>query len=312
MKKGFTLIELSIVLVIVGLIIGGVLVGRDLISAAGVRAQISQIEKYQSAVNTFRGKYGYLPGDIPDPTAQQYGFLARVAGVGGGDGNGMIECIGFVPGALGLSKGETVVFWMDLSNARLIDGGFSLGSFTAYPPLTTGGGVNKYFPSAKLGAGNDVYVWSGGWTNGIDLTGSATSDEKNYFTVASVQGMNASILGTNDGLTVSQAYNIDNKIDDGLPQFGRVTALLTIYNFGPVWAGGAYTYPPDYLGVSGNYTAAHDPTTHGPVTAASAVATPSNPLSCYDNNNTAGAIERYSISTNNGTGINCALSFQFQ
>ena len=77
LKVGFTLIELSIVLVIIGLIIGGVLVGRDLISAAGVRAQISQIEKYQSAVNTFRGKYGYLPGDISDPTAQQYGFAAR-------------------------------------------------------------------------------------------------------------------------------------------------------------------------------------------------------------------------------------------
>ena len=57
-SAGFTLIELSIVLVIIGLIIGGVLVGRDLIAAAQVRAQISQIEKYQTAVNTFRGKYG--------------------------------------------------------------------------------------------------------------------------------------------------------------------------------------------------------------------------------------------------------------
>ena len=58
MKSGFTLIELSILLVIVGLIVGGVLVGRDLIPAAGIRAQISQIEKYQSAVNAFRREYG--------------------------------------------------------------------------------------------------------------------------------------------------------------------------------------------------------------------------------------------------------------
>jgi len=43
--KGFTLIELSIVLVIIGLIVGGVLVGHDLIRAAGVRATISQVEK---------------------------------------------------------------------------------------------------------------------------------------------------------------------------------------------------------------------------------------------------------------------------
>jgi prepilin-type N-terminal cleavage/methylation domain-containing protein len=91
LKKGFTLIELSIVMVIIGLIIGGVVVGRDLISAAGVRAQISQIEKYQAAVNTFRGKYGYLPGDIPNPVASQYGFYSRGTNTGQGDGNGLIE-----------------------------------------------------------------------------------------------------------------------------------------------------------------------------------------------------------------------------
>jgi hypothetical protein len=44
------------VLVVIGLIIGGILVGQDLIKAAEVRATISQIEKYQTAANTFYGK----------------------------------------------------------------------------------------------------------------------------------------------------------------------------------------------------------------------------------------------------------------
>src|ERR1700690_34231 len=125
-KSGFTLVELSIVLVIIGLIIGGVLVGRDLISAAEIRAQISQIEKYQTAVNTFRVKYGYLPGDIPDPAASQYGFGARGTYAGEGDGDGVIKGVlsnvnapGNVNGLLPFS-GETEMFWVDLSKAGLI------------------------------------------------------------------------------------------------------------------------------------------------------------------------------------------------
>src|ERR1700728_1709743 len=76
-NEGFTLIEMSIVLVVIGLIIGGVLVGQDLIRAAYVRAQIAQIEKFNTAVNTFYGKYQALPGDMNASTAQTYGFAAR-------------------------------------------------------------------------------------------------------------------------------------------------------------------------------------------------------------------------------------------
>jgi prepilin-type N-terminal cleavage/methylation domain-containing protein len=63
-QAGFTLIELSIVLVIIGLIVGGVLVGQDLIKAAEIRATISQYEKYNAAMNTFRTKYNGMPGDL--------------------------------------------------------------------------------------------------------------------------------------------------------------------------------------------------------------------------------------------------------
>src|ERR1700691_4838931 len=90
-QSGFTLIELSIVLVIIGLVVGGVLVGQDLIRAAEVRATISQIEKYNTAARTFYGKYGYLPGDIKDPDASNFGFQARGTHEGQGDGNGIIE-----------------------------------------------------------------------------------------------------------------------------------------------------------------------------------------------------------------------------
>src|ERR1017187_10157050 len=129
-NRGFTLIELSIVLVIIGLIVGGVLVGQDLIRAAEVRATISQIEKYQTAVNTFRDKYTALPGDMNAATATQFGFVSRAGTEGRGDGNGIIEGYNYthntasyqVPEVNG--TGEPLLFWRDLSQAGLIEGSF--------------------------------------------------------------------------------------------------------------------------------------------------------------------------------------------
>ena len=67
-KAAFTLIEISIVLVIIGLIVGGVLVGRDLIRSAELQTIITDKNKYITAVNTFRTKYNELPGDMKTAT----------------------------------------------------------------------------------------------------------------------------------------------------------------------------------------------------------------------------------------------------
>jgi prepilin-type N-terminal cleavage/methylation domain-containing protein len=292
---GFTLIELSIVLVIIGLIVGGVLVGQELVRAAYVRAQVSQIEKYNTAVNTFRGKFGYLPGDINATAAAQFGFAPRGPLPGEGDGNGVIEGV-YQPGGSnnGANEliGETVMFWVDLSAAQLIDGSFNTASPQNVPDLSgmTSTGLGAYYPEAKVGGGNYIYVWSGG------INTYTASDGRNYYGLSVIgspcyQCEAASSFNAIAGVTVAQAYSIDKKMDDGLPQSGRVSAMFI--NTGATWASGN----------TGYYTQAG---------AAPGTAAPPTNLTCYDNGNNASAPMQYSLSQNSGTGVNCALSFQFQ
>jgi prepilin-type N-terminal cleavage/methylation domain-containing protein len=320
-KSGFTLIELSIVLVIIGLIIGGVLVGRDLISAAEIHAQISQIEKYQTAVNTFRIKYGSLPGDIKNSDATAYGFAARGTLRGQGDGNGVIE------GRTGtngkgdyIACGETGLFWRDLSSANIIDGSFTTASYSfGIAPCTSaisGTTLNKYFPAARIGKNNYVYVWSGGW--GVYL---GPSDRTNYFGISRIT--NAYITATDVSITPNQAYAIDAKIDDGLPQSGKVLAMYPnhyaeardwTYSF---WSAGG-TADPTYgqykAGACDNYTDC------GPVTVNTSPAITSDAqtdynngwLDCFDNRNVANATMQYSTQFMGGNNPACALSFKFQ
>jgi prepilin-type N-terminal cleavage/methylation domain-containing protein len=297
-KHGFTLIELSIVLLIIGLIVGGVLAGQNLIFAAGVRATISQIGNYNTAVNTFRTKYGALPGDLNSGTATTFGFKARGSQAGEGDGNGVIE--GVWQNAAGSDygyidcAGETAMFWVDLTtanglNVNLIDGSFSTATPTTIPgsdiTTTSTPNIASYLPQAKLGQGNYVYVWSGGYNATL-----ASGDNTNYFGISAVSLIAASSyacnLASTPGLTVAQAYSMDNKIDDGFPQSGNVTAM--------------------YVNGDGNLQGIYWAGTVG------TGATSGSPTTCYDNGGNGGAAQNYSLAQNGGTGVNCALSFRFQ
>jgi prepilin-type N-terminal cleavage/methylation domain-containing protein len=212
-EEGFTLVELSIVLVIIGLIIGGVLAGQDMIRAAEIRAQVAQIQGLDTSANVFRDKYGYAPGDLPgngttvsqNNLALQYNFTQRSGAVGHGDGNGILESCAAANMFLGC---ETVLFFRDLNQVNLIDGAFNVAT-DGYVVLANSVDAQGYVPDAKIKRGNSVVVYSTVGRNYYEITG-ITSAATTPTLVMTVK------------MSPQEAANIDNKMDDGKPLTGIV------------------------------------------------------------------------------------------
>jgi prepilin-type N-terminal cleavage/methylation domain-containing protein len=207
--SGFTLIELSIVLVIIGLIVGGVLVGQDLIKAAAIRATVQQIEKYNGAVNTFNGKYNGLPGDLNVTNAAAFGFYTAAGTVGRGDNNGLID--GTIAGASAQYAWtqEGGMFWVHLTQANLLDGSFTTAWDSGTMLAVVAASVASTWPAARIQKGNYINVGS---ASGL-----------NYFMIAGYQSAAATgAVVTTANLTPIEAYSMDAKMDDGSPLTGTV------------------------------------------------------------------------------------------
>lgn len=230
---GFTLLEISIVLVIIGLLAGATLVGRDLLKAAEIRGTVSQIEKFNVAVHTFQTKYGCLPGDCSIEQDRAFGLYAPAC-VGPtdqyGDGNGLIEA------SLAYDMfphGEQLTFWRHLSDAGLIAGQFGRGAcnLVGCGETATIQGNDKIaqcLPTAKLGRNAHFIVYA--------------DDATNYYRLVSVKTIVAAFGGYTAGPAVSptEAYSLDTKMDDGLPNKGSVVARnaggLLLFDTYSTWA----------------------------------------------------------------------------
>jgi|SRR5665213_549192 len=228
LKAGFTLVEMSIVLVIIGLIIGGVLVGRDLIKSAQTRSLIRQEKQFETAVQTFRSKYGCLPGDCQNATSF-WGQLSSCPGEANSYGT-TATCNGNADGLISANWGDSIEyreqfrFWQHLGNAGLISGSFS-GSIS-----TPGGGnrpmVNVDMPESSF---KNNYGWLPGYMDSDQITiylpmGSANSLFLNP---------NQSIFNGGSGITPTDIYDIDRKIDDGYPLTGHVVTANYVTWYSP-------------------------------------------------------------------------------
>jgi len=198
MKKAFSLVELSIVLIIIGLLVAGVSSGSKLIHQAKISTIITEITDIKNSTKAFEIVYEQLPGDFDNAEGfwGTYNSSTNPTGtVNGNDDNVIV---------LG---NEGYRAWHHLSLADVYSGGFSSGSTSAFVI-----GTNV----VESGYSGGVYGIIGGVRNGY---------RANYIRFGVISGVN-----NNAGIVSAlDAYKIEKKMDDGDPSRGTVRTNASGY-----------------------------------------------------------------------------------
>ena len=228
--KAFSLVELAIVLVIVGLMVGGVMAGKSLIRASELRSVTVDYERYVGAFVAFTDQYNALPGDMKNAIT----IWGKQAGgdLNGTDSacanqtaipTGMLTCNGNGDGMIagtGATVYESYRAWQHLGNAALITGGYSGVTNGSANTLSVAVGTNVPKSRMSGNAGFSVRTYPV-----VTSTGDATYFPGAYGNVL-VFGAAAVGAANTDGASLlgEDAWNIDLKVDDGEPQYGKVLA----------------------------------------------------------------------------------------
>lgn len=186
MKKqvGFTLIEIAIVLVIIGLLLGGVLKGQELINTARVRALNNSVDGVTAAWFSFQDRYRAYPGDYS--TAQASINLPGVTL--GGNANGQVS-----------TNAERAMVWVHLEAAGYITGGYNNAAATI--------ATTQYFDNPTSVSPDN------GFGTGMVLT---------YASQDQATTVNAHELISGHGIPVEVLAELDRKVDDGQPITGSM------------------------------------------------------------------------------------------
>jgi len=250
-NTAFSLVELSIVLVILGLLTGGILAGKSLIRATELRSVGVDATKYQTAIAAFRDKYFSVPGDMTNATsfwgtragtgsdATCYTTIATYTGTCNGDGNGKITNTTLFADPTGA---EYFLAVQHMAYAGLIE-----GSYTGSSTVTTSGkfSAGTNIPVGKIsGSGMRPLSWA-------NVSGNPTQ----YFPTTPMVNMFTEFLPAGGRLLLpEELWNLDVKLDDGKPASGKVWTLLSSATWGPGCSTTDVASTADYAISSSAYT----------------------------------------------------------
>lgn len=189
-EEGFSILELALVLLVIGLILGGIVTGRELIVSARARNLINQQDALRMAFFSFEDRYRSPPGD----------YNAAIVNIGAtrdGDGDGRIE---------GTREGgtENILAWEHLSRAGFIGGRFR---YSATPPF------DGAIPRNPFGPHVDVAF--------DDWHGNPASAYRRIHNIKTGNGIPAAVLGEvdlkiDDGKALSGSFQFSNFSIDGV------------------------------------------------------------------------------------------------
>ena len=244
LTKGFTLVELSIVIIIIGLLIVGVVSANSLVEAARLNAVINEFKSHQLSYIGFTNHYNAVPGDMENAGAFWPSCTTNPSKCNG-DGNGYVQYDNSVNLQFLATNDELVLAWRHLNLS-----GWYVGAGTA----------NSYYDSAQsfqtmLYYYDITFPHSSFGDNAFFML--IGSHEPFYPNTFSTWGQRNVIYLVNPGwsgypiLTTNQAQALDQKTDDGNAITGDFRSLPEPAR---VLIGEYY----DCYDASGNYNFAND------------------------------------------------------
>ncbi len=217
--KAFTIIELSIVIIIISLIIGGIIVGGEMIAASRAGAVIQEVEAIKSAILNFYGQYGQIPGDMTNATSIFGATDANGNTVTNGNGDGTIchatdtsECVTLTQSiASAPDMQEVYSSFQEMALAGYLKGTYNGAAFG-----TANYSAAKSLPLSDYGGA--IY-----WFNVWDYWVTQPHSHKLLLTSSKPTGSGQGIYDS--AIKSSDAFAIDSKVDDGKPFTGNYMSL---------------------------------------------------------------------------------------
>jgi prepilin-type N-terminal cleavage/methylation domain-containing protein len=191
-QQGFTLVEIAIVLVIIGLLLGGILKGQEMITQAKIKNVMADFSGISAAYHGYQDRYRAIPGDDPGAARWPTGLVATSGTAGNGVVSGTYNAV--CPTPIVVGSAESCHFWAHLRLAGFVSGTGGTQPFNALTGM--------------------IGVQTGDGAGGATL-----------LNVAAGQGFSGLII-CSANIPDKIAIAVDTQMDDGVSSTGTVRALL--------------------------------------------------------------------------------------